>query len=208
MNFSQKEKNLAIIFLVVVFLAGVLPYWGDKYSIEYLNRENGIKSELEQELQKLTADLADIENRRRVLQGNREAYLQWVQRGVVGAQDPVPWVNLMKDITLKRSLNPVEYSFRQEVDFAPGDFYLTKDSTVNFSSWEMDVSLPMLHDMDMFMFIGDLQKDADSFFLPLECSFSRLEEEFELINRPNINSECRLAWMSVKDPASNVNREQ
>ena len=208
MNFSQKEKRLAIIFLAVVLLTAVLPYWGGKYSIDYLNRESNLKSQLQRELQELASDLADIEDRRRVLQGNRENYLQWVQRGVVGTQDPVPWVNLMKDITIQRSLNPVEYSFSEEVNFAPDDFYLTKDSTVNFSSWEMSMSLPMLHDMDMFMFISDLQKDADSFFFPLQCSFSRLEKEFELINRVNVNSECRLAWLSVKDPDSNVNREE
>ena len=201
MKFSEKEKKLIILVAIVAAIAVGLPIVGKQYGNEYLNRETNKRNNLQNELEELAQSLANIEERRRLIQTNRENYLQLVELGVVGNQNPVPWVNLMKEITTRRALNPLSYDFLDEVTHPPGISELTAGSTVNIASWQMSLALPMLHDLDMFMFLSDLKESTKSLFFPIECFFSRVEDEFELINRVNVNSECQVSWVFVKDPA-------
>jgi len=200
MEFSEKEKKLIILVAIVAFMSIGLPIIAGKYANEFNNREVALKRELQTELDDLSKKLATVEDTRQVLQENRENYLKWIESGAVGAQDPVPWVNLIKDITTKRALNPLSYNFLEEVDHPSESYPLTQDSTVNISSWQMSLELPMLHDMDMFMLLGELKARTESLFFPIECNLSRVEKDFELINRININSECQISWVFVKDP--------
>ena len=205
---KQKEKKLSIFMVIAAVVLIAAPGFGKTYSFNYLSDKQDKIRRLEGELAQYELDITGIDERRQLLQANRQDYLKWVNRGVVGEQKPVKWVKLMDRIQRSRGLFEVSYDFEGEQEFPPESFSLTADSTVRMVFWEMDLDMGMLHDLDVFMFLNDLREGTGSFFFPFQCSFSRETDDFQLTSQENMQASCAINWVSVKDPARKIAHEE
>lgn len=199
-GFTEKEKKLGILVAVVFVATIIVPYFGEKYSIDYLSSQKRLDSKLRAEIRDFEQKLATIEDQRRLLRENREAYISWVEKGAVGEQKPVDWVRQMKNIVEERKLLPPKFTFSNPANHSSDAYPWTKDSTVNISVMSMSLEMPMLHDLDMLMFLDSLDTRVGSLFFPVECDFVRLETDFVLIERANMQASCELDWISINDP--------
>lgn len=198
---TQREKKLVIsmgIFLVLILIA---PAFGLQYAQDYLSQQQSEKRELENEIVELRNRLDGIEEEREAVRANRENYLRWVRRGVVGEQNPVGWVKTMQRLQEERYLFPLKYEFNPEQLLTPDASPFTAGSTVRLRLWEMYINMAMLHDLDMLMFLDALNQEISSLLFPVECDFSLLEDEFSLVDRENMSANCTLVWVSAEDPA-------
>lgn len=202
--FTEKEKKLGLIIAMIVVAAIALPYFGDKYSADYLRSQKSLDRKLQTEISDFEQKLATIEDQRRLLRENREEYISWVEKGAVGEQDPVDWVREMKNIVDERKFHPPEFQFGGTMNHSSKAYPWTKDSTVNVAVMPMSLKLPMLHDLDMLVFLENLDARVGSLFFPIECDFVRVETEFALANRVNMESSCMLDWVFINDPEKTI----
>lgn len=203
-DFVEREKKLGIFVAVIFLLVVALPYFGDQYSVDYLTTQKRLDRNLRTEIQDFQLKLATIEDQRRLLRENREAYISWVERGAVGEQKPVDWVRQMQNIVEERKLLPPSFSFDNPVNHSSDAYPWTKDSTANISVMSMSLKMPMLHDLDMLMFLDSLDSRVGSLFFPVECDFVRLESEFTLVKQANMQADCALNWISINDPEKTI----
>lgn len=201
---TEREKRL-VIFIAAVFAVAVLgPYFGMQWVQQDLQQQRSLESNTRRQLDDYRIRLSGIEDEREAVRSNRENYLKWVSRGVVGQQDPVNWVKVMKAVQTERGFFPLSYQFEPESLEDPALSPFTAESSVNLRLWEMTAEMAMLHDLDMLVFLEELNKKISSFFFPVECNFSLLQTEFSLVNQQNMEASCRLVWISVEDPMSRV----
>ena len=66
---------------------------------------------------------------------------------------------------------------------------------------EMELSMPMLHDLDMFMFIEELKARVDDQFFPVQCRITRSQAQFALQIRNNFKALVILS-VAIYDPES------
>jgi hypothetical protein len=210
MKLTKRENNLLAGFAVFVALCIALPWAGETYSSQYLARQEQAVTRLQAEVTSFEERIAGIDEQRRLIQTNRQDYLNWVGRGVVGRQDPVEWIKAMQAIQQRRRLFVADFGFEGESArlSPPSASPLTADSSVNLAFWRMNLAMPMLHDLDIFMFLGDLRANTGSFFFPTNCALERVTGRFELNKRVNLRGNCVLEWVSVNDPSKREGLEE
>lgn len=204
---TGREKTLLVVVAVVFSLTVLAPGFAVQYTTEYIGEQRELKRQIEAKIAELQDRLAGIEDERQAVRANRADYLRWVEAGVVGDQQlrAVGWVKSMKRIVTSRKLFPLAVNFDDAPNLLPaGNSPFTANSSVQVRFWNMHMSMPMLHDMDLLMFFEEMDRRVDSLFFPVECNFNMLHQEFILERRENMSSNCRVVWVSAHDPETKV----
>ena len=200
-QFGILEKTLAVKMAVVTLVAVIVPYYLAGAAVDYLQSQIGKQQSLQAELNDVRAKRRDITTQKRLLDNHLESYQQWLARGVIAENaDTTKWRNVMYDIKQKRGLGVINFDFGASKRMPPEESIYTKDSTASIAMLPMRISMPMLHDMDMFMFLGDLSNRAAGVFFPVSCRMTRLEQGFAAVVRDNIKGECEVVWVFMQDP--------
>ena len=205
---SEKEKRtLVFVGLFVAVIVGS-PLLAEDYLSDRLRVENNRQSELEETIAGLQNSLNNIEAERRLVAENQENYLRWVEGGVVDEPDLVRLVKTMKDVQERRKFFPIKYQLLNHRYIGSDASYLTQGSSVDIRVTRVNMNMDMLHDMDAFMFMDSLTGGGLSVFLfPIECNFVRLIRDFSLTHQPNMKADCKIDWISARDPERSVGEE-
>lgn len=196
MQFGIRETTLliklAVVLALTVVVPGVFANWADGYRQEAVNRGQSLQTALRE----VRENLADVIQQKELYDNFQDSYELWQSRGVVtDTVDSASWRNVMYEIKQKRKLGVVDFSFGDSLLVASADSTFTADSTARIGVLPMNLSMPMLHDMDIFMFLDDLAKRADGMFIPLLCEMTRLEVDFDAVLRDNIRGTCEIIWI-------------
>lgn len=127
----------------------------------------------------------------------RAAYIDLQQRGFVGEEQRINWVDALRAASLDLKLFGVSYQIEaqqphgaiKDVDAGP---YLLQQSV-------MKISLSLLHEEDLMRFVRALTARQAGIFVLRECSLQRQaggKSEPDRA-RPNLQAECSLAWLSI-----------
>ncbi|MGI9338322.1 MAG: hypothetical protein ACR2P4_07435 [Gammaproteobacteria bacterium] len=200
MPIGARERNLLIKIVIVVIITIVTPNyfsdWADVYRREAVSRGQTLQTELRE----VRTNRKNVTEQRRLYDAYLTSYQLRQDRGVVaGTVDRVGLRNVMYDIKQKRRLGVIDFTFGTSQRVPSEESVFTEGSTANIGILPMHVSMPMLHDMDIFMFLDDLSKRAAGVFVPLSCEMTRLEADFSAALRDNVRGECDVVWVVVDD---------
>lgn len=189
--------KIAVVVVVAVIVPAVLSGTADEYRQEEVNRQQSLRAELRE----VSGNRTDLAEQKRLYDSYLESYELWQERGVVtDTVDRTVWRNVMYDIKQRRDLGVIDFTFGEGRRVLPKDSVHTEESTASIEVLPMNISMPMLHSMDIFMFLGDLSKRAQGVFFPLSCEMTRLEPGFDAVLRNNLRGECEIVWVFVYDP--------
>ena len=211
MAFAVSEKEKKILILVVLFVAVIVvaPLLAEDYLSDRLKLENNRRDQLGSTITGLQNSLNNIEAERRLVAENRENYLRWVESGVVDEPDLVRLVKTMKSIQQERKFFPIKYQLLNHRFIGPDASYLTEGSSIDIRITQVNMNMDMLHDMDAFMFIDSLTSGSlNVFIFPVECRFARLVSDFSLTYQPNLKGDCKMDWISARDPERSLGEEE
>lgn len=201
---TKKEKSLVITVAILAVVTLVLPNLGSQYMVSSEQQGRSQGNALRDEIINLQNRLATVEDERETIRTNSQAYIDWVEKGVVGEQDPVRWVKIMESVQSSRNLFPLSFRFGDQ-NLRPSQASpFTENSNVRIRLWDMSLQMEMLHDMDILMFLDELDRRVNSFFFPVECNFGVINSDFSLVYRVNMHSNCRITWLSVDDPGRKI----
>ena len=128
----------------------------------------------------------------------KSALFQRLQkRGIIGEEQRLEWVELLKDIRDKRRLIDLVYEIEPQrpLDVAP-----VAGFTFNVSP--MKVQLKLLHEEDLTRFLGDLNEQARALIQVRYCKVTRQPQgQAGTSGQANLLAECRIDWVTLREVA-------
>lgn len=117
-------------------------------------------------------------------------------RGIVGEEQRLDWVELLRDIRSSRRLLDMEYEFspQQPLNSGPGPW--------NFYASTMRLQLQLLHEEDLLNVLADLRNTAKAQILVRSCEVSRQPHGPAAAPglQANLKAQCLLDWVTLRGP--------
>jgi len=118
-------------------------------------------------------------------------------RGVIGDEQRLDWVELLKDIRTKRRLLDLEYEISPQhpLDANPGSGFAFYAST-------MRLQLRLLHEEDLTRLLDDLHRQARALIQVKSCNVTRLSHGAAGQNGlANLQADCQIDWLTLHEAA-------
>ncbi len=117
------------------------------------------------------------------------------ERGMIGEEQRLDWVELLKDIRDKRRLIDLQYEIAPQrlLDGkSPGDFA--------FFASSMKVQMKLLHEEDLTRLLGDLGRQAKALILIKSCNVERLPPTADERGAwANLLADCEIDWLTLRE---------
>jgi len=125
-------------------------------------------------------------------------YRRLVDRGIVGEERRLDWVDRINAIKAARKLSEVKYSIGpQRPAEHPG---ITGGGEVEFLASPMQLNMALLHEEDLFGFIGDLRSGLSALVVVKACSIERTGEAAKARGlAPRLRALCELDLVTIRD---------
>ena len=145
---------------------------------------------------------AHVDNEKRDIRNFQQRYIELRERGLIGEEKRLEWVDAIRQTQEQRKLLPLSYEIdpqqpvRLESALDLGEYQLQGS--------RMRLHMELLHEMDLFDFLGDLRER--SFFAVQDCSIKRLGVVAGapgVAVGPTLGADCTLNWITMA-PAPKV----
>lgn len=190
----------AIVFLVSMVLATVLFTIIDSYHSEAA-------------LQYSSLDQAHISVKRKFEEArrNRALYQQYLvqykrlqEKGVIGEEKRLSWIEELQNINKKYLLSGLNYEISPQRGASLPKVTVSKNVKVNVSTMQLNAGL--LHEGDVVSLWRDLRQNAKGLFALSECEFESSFRRDQPVTyspyMPNVRLDCELNWYSILAKAS------
>jgi hypothetical protein len=125
---------------------------------------------------------------------------QLKERGIIGDEQRLEWVELLKDIRDKRRLIDLQY------EIAPQRLLDGKSAgEFAFSASAMKLRVKLLHEEDLSRLLADLRSQAKALIQVKGCNVERLPSTADerTSGRASLLADCEIDWLTVRE----VNRK-
>ena len=125
-------------------------------------------------------------------------YRKLRDRGLIGDEQRLEWVERIGEIKARRKLFDVKYTIEpQRPAEYPG---IAGTGDVEFMVSPMKVDLALLHEDDLFRFLEDLRGALGSHVLVRSCAMTRLDRGGpERGLAPRLRAECAIDLVTIRD---------
>ena len=139
--------------------------------------------------------LKRVRNEENEIKEKSAAFSRLQARGIIGDEQRLEWVELLKDIREKRRLVDLEYEISPQ---HPLDS--TSGSGFAFFVSSMKVQLKLLHEEDLTRFLSDLRQRAKALIQIKSCSVSRLPRGTgDGSGSALLQADCQIDWVTLHD---------
>lgn len=125
-------------------------------------------------------------------------FLDLRRRGFVGSENRLEWVEAIRQIQEARRLLPLTYQIEPQQPYKLAGKVATGDYLLRGS--RMTVHLDLLHEMDLFHFLGDLRQRG--VFTVQDCAIRRAASAGNAPLAPGLTADCTLNWLTLTPPAA------
>lgn len=187
-DFARIQISLAAA--VAMIAAGLGISWlADQQVRSYTQTKIAATSQLneyEGKLKQVRAEEAEIKQKS-ALYSNLRA------RGIIGEEQRLDWVELIKEIKESRKLLDVQYEFSPQQALE-----LPALSGFSFKSSPMKLQMKLLHEGDLLNFIGDLRKHAKAYIRVRSCNVVRIQRAaVPAGDAAQLLADCQLDWITI-----------
>ena len=205
---GKKERKMIFTIAVFFFLFAIVPSFLNEHSKKYYSKTLNEKQNLSSNVNVLKEDLEGIDKKKEVLKKYIDTYQTLIDKNAMVSPSHVELVKVMKLIANTRRQNAVKFSFDDIIKNKPDSSIYTKGSNAFIEMHPLEISMPMLHDLDIYMFIESLESRTDYLFYPVRCEMERLSDQFSLSDKNNMIGFCRLVLYSINDPDRKIEKKQ
>ncbi len=185
----------ALIFCVVSLLISIGIVIGSGW---FVKSEQQKKMLVQSGRDQARAQANQADTERREIQDFQPKYMQLRQRGLIGEERRLDWVDYLQTIQRKRHLGSIAYDIAAQQTFEVEPPVLSGELKLRGS--KITVKLDLLHEMDLFNFLTDLKTYV--LYVPQSCNMTRVNTTTEDPLATHINAECTLYWLTMSaDPA-------
>ncbi len=186
-----------LIFAAIIIAAGAAAIWLSEKYVTNMQREQAI---LQEQVTQARAKLSRVQEERRDLDTYYEEYRQMMERGLIGPEQRLNWIETIDHLRDKHGLFGTRYSIAPQRAFQ-SDVPLP-GGPVNLRSSEMTLQLTLLHEGELAGFLDALQRDAKGMYLLRGCRIDRVDASAALAYAPHLRADCDLVWLSLNQEAA------
>lgn len=171
-------------------LAGAALIGGSTYILSSLkNTKNQVQGELSQAREQLRQ--AELEKNE--IRDFQPKYVRLVQRGFVGEEKRLDWVEHIRHIQESRRLLPLTYEISAQQPFQLDPSIQTGELELRGS--RMQLHMDLLHEMDLLNFLTDLK--SRGYFAVQECTIGPTDTRHNEPLAPRLKADCALQWITM-----------
>lgn len=158
----------------------------------------------EAEAARLRAEARRLQSEEQDMRAKIAAYQSIAARGMIGPEQRLGWVELIRAVQRERRLPGLEYEFQPQQSL-PG---MSGNSGYTFMNSPMRARLDLLHEDDLLRFVGDLQARAPALVRLRSCRIVRTDGGARNTPKPGANvagpppqlqADCLLDWITLQD---------
>lgn len=128
-------------------------------------------------------------------------FIQLRERGFVGDEKRLEWIETIKQIHESRKLLPLTYEISAQLPFQIDPSVMPADMELRGSKIKLHMDL--LHEMDLFNFMEDLKRKAT--YTTQSCTIVRAKQvQLEDALSPALTADCTLYWLSIAERLQNA----
>jgi hypothetical protein len=137
--------------------------------------------------------LAHAEMEKLEIAAYQPQYAALRERGLIGEENRLDWVEAMRQIQEQRKLMPISYEFapqqpvRLETAMDLGGYQMRGS--------RMNMHMELLHEGDLLVFLADLRQR--SFYTAQDCSIRRAASGPATPLAPTLSADCTLNWLTL-----------
>ena len=137
--------------------------------------------------------LFNAETEKREIRLYQPQYAALRERGLIGQENRLDWVDAIRQIQEQRKLMPISYELepqqpvRLEAGMQLGGYRLHGS--------RMNLHMDLLHEGDLFVLLDDLRQR--SFYSAQECSIKRAASGLPTPLAPTLSADCTLNWLTL-----------
>lgn len=133
------------------------------------------------------------ETEKREIRLYQPQYAALRERGLIGQENRLDWVDAIRQVQEQRKLMPVSYELepQQPVRMDGG----TELGGYRLHGSRMKLHMDLLHEGDLFVLLDDLRQR--SFYSAQECSIKRAASGLPSPLAPTLSADCTLNWLTL-----------
>lgn len=192
-NAGRLVATQAVIALVLVAV-GIAAVLGARHLLDKARTEQQAAARERESAQSKLARATDEE---REIRERLVDYQRLLDRGLIGEERRLDWVDRIGEIRTARKLIELKYSIEPQ---RPADYPgIAGPGDVEVLASPMKLEMALLHEEDLFRFISDLKSALSSHVFVRSCSISRSERVGEAITVPRLRAECTIDLVTIRD---------
>ncbi|HZV54700.1 MAG TPA: hypothetical protein VFF82_07155 [Rhodocyclaceae bacterium] len=195
-DFFKLRWNLAI--LVLAAIAGVAMVMGSK---RLVTQTETTQRQLSAQQREIRAKLSRARDEEQEMRGKITLYRQLVDRGVIGQEERLDWVEQIARIKSARRLLDLQYDLSPQKAI---DETLLPGSQVadgyEFMASTMKLRMSLLHENDLLGFLADLRQAVHAHLLVRDCALGRAASAASERGLPaQLSAECTIDWITLRE---------
>jgi len=193
-DFRKIRNSTVAAVLMTVVGAASLYFTADARKNAQLAQKNSAqqRAELDTKLKQVRDEEIEIKEKSIIFNKLRE-------RGIIGDEQRLEWVELLKNIRDKHQLLDLDYEISPQRPLES-----TSPNDVAYAS-AMKLQLKLLHEEDLLRLLCDLRNQANALIAVKSCNISRLAltPEERANSHANLAAICEIDWITLRDPGKN-----
>ncbi|TFW70988.1 hypothetical protein C3Y98_08600 [Methylotenera oryzisoli] len=185
---------LGVVIVVVVACIVLAQQYKTEQELALLNQQN----QLNAARQRYQSSGLEKE----VITAYLPQYQTLINKGFVGEERRIEWVESLRDQHKNHKLFGIKYSIKQQEKYTPAFAPNLGGFTLNRSV--MQFELDMLHEGDLLQLTESLSKAGVAELILRDCEMTRLNESGALSSQltANLHAQCELDWLTLREPAA------
>ncbi len=185
-------RSAILVFLVCLVLSGILLtssfLFRDKMQVEYDEHQNAFRD--------VSQKYLSVDGDEKIIKEHYPRFIELANRGIIGSENRLNWVENLEATAKNIQLPGLRYQIDSRQPFEP-EFNLNTGAYELFAT-KMNLTLGLLHEIDLAKVIDDLNKNAAGLYNMTQCRFAKTGRNIEAdAQRPNVSVECQLQWYSL-----------
>lgn len=196
MKFGKSDFKKIRVSLVVAILAIALGAAAVWFSLQQTKSALLARNTATAEHKEFDGKLRQVRNEENEIKQKAAIFSNLQARGVIGEEQRLDWVELLKDIRDKRRLIDLQYEIspQRPLDSSPIQGF-------TFYASAMKLQLKLLHEEDLTRLLDDLRQQAKALIQVKRCDVSRLPRAAgeRNANLAQLQADCQIDWVTVRE---------
>lgn len=191
------------IVLLVTTLASAAVVW---FSESYLSAHELRLQQARNELNRARDEYRQAVEAKTFVNTVQQRYLQLEQRGFVGNEPRLSWIEALRNSGHKQHLYALQYNLKQRQSLQLTDSDGNGHYQVYGSFMQLDMELA--HEVELLRYFDDLERERPGVWSLRGCTLSSVAADNNIaLDKPNIRASCELAWYTLMPHSGNSEGE-
>lgn len=183
-----------------LLFAAVVGFFLTTTAQRLVEKAEGSQRQLQAQQRDIRARLARAPEEEKELRNKIILYQQLLDRGVIGQEERLNWVEQIARIKAARRLLDFQYEIAPQRPL--GDAILpggAQAGSFEFVASTMSLQMPLLHEDDLLGFIADLRRSVPAHLMVRDCTIDRLAAGADRTATAQLRAICSIDWVTVRE---------